>query len=63
MNKISVTIREACELSGLGRSSIYKLFNEGKLTPRKSGKRTLILVRELEAYLKNLPAGGFFHDA
>ena len=45
-------------ISGLGRSSLYKIFNEGKLTPRKAGKRTLILVTDLEAYLKSLPVGG-----
>lgn len=58
MNKIAVTIPEATVLSGIGRSSIYKLFNEGKLTPRKAGKRTLILVAELESYVRNLPSGG-----
>jgi hypothetical protein len=49
MQKIAVTLPEATELSGIGRSSLYKLFNEGKLKPRKSGKRTLVLVSELEA--------------
>ena len=44
---------------GIGRSSLYKLFNEGKLIPRKAGKRTLILVTELEGYLRSLPQGGF----
>ncbi|KQV68047.1 helix-turn-helix domain-containing protein [Rhizobium sp. Root1220] len=55
MHKITVTLPEAVELSGIGRTSFYKLFNDGKLTPRKSGRRTLILVTELETYLKNLP--------
>lgn len=50
-------------LSGIGRTSLYKLFTEGKLTPRKAGKRTLILVSELEAYLKNLPKGGASNGA
>ena len=54
-DKIAVTIPEACQLSGLGRSSLYGCFKAGKLTPRKHGKRTLILVRELEAYLESLP--------
>ena len=57
-NRITVTIREACELSGLGRSTIYKLFKDPSagITPRKCGKRTLILVKELEDYLSNLPS-------
>lgn len=58
MNKIAVTISEAAAVSGLGRASLYKLFNQGKLTPRKAGKRTLILFAELEDYLKSLPIGG-----
>ena len=63
MQKIAVSLPEATALSGIGRSSLYKLFNEGKLTPRKSGKRTLVLVTELENYLKNLPKGGPSHGA
>lgn len=55
--KISVTIPEAVQMVGIGRSSLYKLFSEGKLTPRKSGKRTLVLVEELESYVKSLPKG------
>jgi excisionase family DNA binding protein len=54
--KITVTISEACALSGLGRSSIYECFKAGKLTRRKQGKRTLILMRELRDYLESLPA-------
>nr|WP_316651405.1 helix-turn-helix domain-containing protein [uncultured Gellertiella sp.] len=63
MQKVAVTIPEATAMSGLGRTFLYKLFNEGKLTPRKAGKRTLILVSELEAYLNNLPKGGAFNAA
>lgn len=62
MQKIAVTIREATELSGIGRSSLYKLFNEGKLTPRKAGKRTLIVVRELEDLIHDLPQGGHSNE-
>lgn len=62
MQPIAVTIPEATRLSGLGRSTLYKLFNEGKLTPKKSGKRTLVLVEELESYVKGLPDGGLKHE-
>ncbi|AWC22062.1 Helix-turn-helix domain protein [Aminobacter sp. MSH1] len=53
--KISVDIQEAVEMSGISRSSLYRLFKDGKLTPRKSGKRTLVIVSELESYVKSLP--------
>ncbi|WP_442580568.1 helix-turn-helix domain-containing protein [Mesorhizobium sp. ASY16-5R] len=53
--KISVTIPEAVQMTGIGRSSLYKLFSEGKVIPRKQGKRTLILVEELKRYVESLP--------
>jgi len=53
--KIAVTIPEAVAMTGIGRTSLYKLFGEGKLQPRKSGKRTLLLVEDLERYVKSLP--------
>lgn len=58
MDKIAATISECVSLSGLGRTSIYKAIGEGKLKPRKAGKRTLILVSELKEYLENLPIAG-----
>lgn len=62
MEKLAVTLPEATALSGIGRTSLYKLFSQGKLTPRKAGKRTLILVRELQAYVESLPVGGHAND-
>ena len=56
MKKIAVTIPEAVAISGIGRTSLYALFKSGDLPARKRGNRTLILVEELERYVKNLPA-------
>ncbi len=53
--KLAVTIPEAVSLSGIGRSTLYKLFANGTLVPRKSGKRTLILVADLEKHVADLP--------
>lgn len=55
MSKISVDIHEAVEMSGISRSGLYRLFKDGKISPRKNGKRTLILVSELESYVSSLP--------
>ncbi|EYR84232.1 AlpA family transcriptional regulator [Shinella sp. DD12] len=55
MTKIAVTLPEAVALSGIGRTKLYQLFKDGTLKPRKVGSRTLVIVEELEAYLKNLP--------
>ena len=52
--KLTVTIPQACELTGLGRSTIYRLFESGKLQRLKAGTRTLIRVDDLEAYIESL---------
>ena len=52
--KLTVTIAQACELTGLGRSTIYRLFDDGSLPRLKAGKRTLIRVSDLEAYIDGL---------
>lgn len=52
--KISVTVSQACELTGLGRSTIYRLFDEGKLSRLKVGSRTLIKVSDLHALMDSL---------
>lgn len=56
-NKLTVTIPQACELTGLGRSTLYRLFEDGKLQRLKSGTRTLIKVADLEAYIESLCDG------
>ena len=57
MTKMAVGIPEAAEMIGIGRSSLYALFREKKITPRKSGKRTLILTDDLRRYVESLPSG------
>ena len=53
---LTVTIPQACELTGLGRSTIYRLFENGKLQRLKAGTRTLIKMDDLEAYIESLSA-------
>jgi hypothetical protein len=55
MTKLAVSVPEAVEMTGIGRSSLYTLFREGKITRRKQGKRSLILVDELRRYVESLP--------
>jgi hypothetical protein len=54
--KLAATIPQSVEMSGLSRTAIYKAVKLGKLTIRKNGGRSLILVTELEAFLKSLPS-------
>lgn len=63
MDQLAVTLREASRITGLSRSTLYKLFNQGKLTPRKVGKRTLILTAELDKFVNSLPARRAGNDA
>lgn len=53
---IAVTVPDAIRLSGIGRSKLYEVFKSGAIKPRKHGKRTLIIVSELELYLNSLPS-------
>lgn len=52
---LAVTIPIAVKTSGESRSKIYEAMKRGALPARKSGRRTLILYADLEAYLANLP--------
>lgn len=55
MTKIAITLDEASAISGIGKTKLYCEIRAGKLTPRKSGRRTVILVDDLKAYLTSLP--------
>ena len=60
---LSMTVEQAVERTGITRTRFYELFQEGVLTPRKSGRRTLILADELEGYVRNLPTRVSRHAA
>jgi len=55
---IAVSVERAAELCGLSRSSIYIAIKAGKLTPRKAGARTLVLVSDLRTFIERLPRVG-----
>jgi len=52
-NKLAYRIDEAEDVSGLGRSSIYELISDGRLSSVKIGGRRLILHEDLEALLQH----------
>jgi excisionase family DNA binding protein len=49
--KLALRIKEAVAVSGLSRSTIYKLVSEKKLRAVKVGGRRLILRKDLQALL------------
>ena len=56
---ISVTIREFCRISGIGRSRIYELLDAGELESVHIGARRLILIDSYRRLIERLrqPAG------
>jgi excisionase family DNA binding protein len=54
-SSLAYSIAEACSRSGIGRTAIYDMINDGQLTARKRGRRTLILADDLRRCLELLP--------
>ena len=52
---VQVTIRQAIEISGMARTTIYREVGAGNVAARKMGKRTLIEYASLKAGLDSLP--------
>ncbi|WP_080507302.1 helix-turn-helix domain-containing protein [Rhodopseudomonas palustris] len=50
--RLSCTIAEACEVTGLGRTKLYELIGDGHLTTTTVGRRRLVLVRSLQSLLE-----------
>jgi excisionase family DNA binding protein len=48
-------IDEVCELTGLGRTSVYEAIKSGVLVARKWNRRTIVLAEDLAAFLAKLP--------
>jgi excisionase family DNA binding protein len=49
--ELAINLKEACRRANVGRSTMYKEINDGKLTVLKVGDRTLIEPPELERWL------------
>lgn len=51
MNPLSVGVDEAARMIGVARSMLYVLLARGEIESFKLGRRRLILVKTLEAYI------------
>jgi excisionase family DNA binding protein len=49
--RLAVSVEEAAAMSGLGRTTIYLALGEGSLRSLKVGKRRLIRVEALKAWM------------
>lgn len=54
-----VSIAEFRAISGLGRTRTYELLAQERLVAVKCGRRTLITVDSVDAYLNSLPRAHF----
>lgn len=57
-SKLSFTIHEACEATGIGRSTLYEQLQAGRLGKIKVGRRTLITAGELQRWLASFETTG-----
>jgi excisionase family DNA binding protein len=51
--RYALSIDEACKTTGLGRTLIYEEIKEGRLSTLKIGRRRLVPVAALRAWLKS----------
>jgi excisionase family DNA binding protein len=50
--RLSCTIAEACQATGLGRTKLYSLIEAGALRTVTVGRRRLVVMESLRAILK-----------
>lgn len=56
-----VSLEQFCFRNGIGRTTAYKEIKEGRLRPRKVGKRTLISIEEEARWFGSSLAFGESH--
>lgn len=52
---LAVSIEEAARRAGVGRGYLYQQITQGRLRARKAGRRTLVTLADLAAWLEQLP--------
>lgn len=52
MEPLAIPILEACRLVGCGRSKFYQIINENQIAVIKLGRRTLVPVASLRAFVE-----------
>ena len=52
LKPLSVTVNEACRITGISRSKLYLLIGKGRVKTKKIDSRTLVIFASLEALLE-----------
>ena len=55
VDKVWLTVSEACAVGAIGRTTLYEAIAAGHLVARKRGRRTIIQRKDLDAWLEGLP--------
>ncbi len=50
-HRLTCTVAEACQATGLGRTKIYELIGNGRVTTTTVGRRRLVVVQSLLSLL------------
>lgn len=58
VNSLSVSVEEAARLTSHSRSGIYEVIASGELKAFKIGRRRLILMTELKAWIERVAKAG-----
>jgi excisionase family DNA binding protein len=53
--KIAVSADEAADAAGIGRTQIFEEIRQKRLVARKIGRRTIIALDDLKAWMNSLP--------
>ncbi len=53
--RLAYTIGEVCKLAGIGRTALYQAIDTRELRAVKFGRKTLVLAKDLHAWLEGLP--------
>ena len=53
VHRLTCTIAQACEVTGLGRTTLYELIGEGHVSTTTVGRRRLVLVQSLLSLIES----------
>lgn len=54
----ALTITDVMRLTGFSKPKVYREINAGRLVARKCGCRTIVLTRDFERFLEEMPVIG-----